>query len=63
MVKGARSKVVGVLRVVRRDDVRVAVLSDGKTAVPFAQVAMMDGQPTYVGKLVAAQFNAVEALH
>ena len=63
LVKGARSKVVGVLRVVRRDDVRVAVLSDGKTAVPFAQVAMMDGQPTFVGKLVASQFNAVEALH
>ncbi|AFH14538.1 hypothetical protein LU11_gp007 [Pseudomonas phage Lu11] len=63
LVKGARSKVVGVLRVVRRDDVRVAVLSDGKTAVPFAQVAMLDGQPTFVGKLVAAQFNAVEALH
>lgn len=63
LVKGARSKVVGVLRVVRRDDVRVAVLSDGKTAVPFAQVAMLDGQPTYVGKLVASQFNAVEALH
>lgn len=58
VVKGAKEKLVNVIRVVKRDDVLMAV-TDNKGALPYSLIMSFDGQPTYTGKITAEEFRAL----
>lgn len=59
VIKGSKERMVKIIRVVNRDNVRTAV-TETKAGLPFAQIMIMDGVPTYVGKtLPIADFRAL----
>lgn len=57
IIKGSKDKMVKVLRIVTRDEQRVALTENG-FALPFGQIIFNDDQLTYMGKLTAEQFRA-----
>nr|DAF93400.1 MAG TPA: KTSC domain [Myoviridae sp. ctshb19] len=60
VVKGAKSKVVSVLRIVKRDGVSTVVsAAAGHAGLPVDLIYMNDGQPTYASTLTAAEYNAL----
>lgn len=57
IIKGTKDKMVKVLKIVTRDEQRVALTENG-FALPFGQIIFNDDQLTYMGKLTAEQFRA-----
>ena len=58
VTKGAQSKVAKVLRIVRHDEGMVAV-TESRVNLLLDCITGFDGQPTFVGKIQAAEFNAL----
>jgi len=60
VVKGSKEKLVDILRVVKRGEVLTAVsAAEGHAGIPFDLIMSFDGQPTFTGKLTAAEFHAL----
>jgi len=60
VTKGAKSKIVSVLRIVKRDGVSTAVsAAEGHAGLPLDLIYMNDGQPTYANTMTIAEFNAL----
>lgn len=58
VVKGAKSKIVSVLRIVKRDGVSTVVsAADGHAGLPLDLIYMNDGQPTYADTVTAEEFR------
>lgn len=58
VVKGSKDNVFLIKRVVRRNDVPCAITKNGG-ALPLAQIAVLDGQPTFTGKLTMDEYRAL----